>query len=801
VKPGRQVLGKAVDALEAGDVDTAIRLCRRHLRKKRTDSGALKLLAHALLRANEPRLALTETSLLVRIAPKNPNAWLLHGHVLFQCGDFDEACESLGKTVSIDPLHAQGWHELGLALRPAGKQDAALEALAKAHQADPASSTYRNNYCLALIESGDATQAVRLCRKAIDDDPATADPWHLLGQALLMLSDFDGAQDALEKAHALAPGNPFVTGNLGSCLARQGRHGRGIRLLRQAMASPAASPGTRKNLIRALAESGKASATLAEIKQFHPNADQDEYASAVAEALSSLTNHGHLEPATKLLNLALAELPDNAELTAERARLLIRARAYDDAEHLLDDALVCCPEHEALLGQRVILYAETGRIELATRIVEQSLVNREFKHDLLDGLLYRLNYSDRHTPESIYRLHRAWADTLATQDHPGQHSRFDNSLDRAKKLRIGYVSADFRNHSVAFFFEPLLEMRNRETVEVFCYSNNSIKDDITRRMRDSADHWRQIGQLSDVRAEELIRADGIDILIDLSGHTAGNRLPLFARRPAPVQVTFIGHVNTTGLDTIDYRLCDEITDPPGEQDHLYSESLYRLPCNHFCYQGIDVPPSQRASSESDPVTFGSFNVLPKMTDTTLDLWCEILRQVPGSRLLIKAKQLAEPAEMEHLFTRLERRQVHRDRVELQAWSASKADHLRLYECVDIGLDTTPFNGITTTCEALWMGLPVIALRGDRYVARVAASLLTYAGLEELIGETKEEFVSKAVALAGDRGRLARYHATLREQVAHSPLCDKQAYARHVETAYRKMWQTYVERANETRGSE
>ena len=313
-----------------------------------------------------------------------------------------------------------------------------------------------------------------------------------------------------------------------------------------------------------------------------------------------------------------------------------------------------------------------------------------------------------------------------------------------------------------------------------------------------ADHWLVTVGLSDDDLAERIRTDGIDILVDLAGHTAKNRLGVFARKPAPVQVTWLGYPNTTGLKAIDYRLVDAVTDPVGQADAWASESLVRLEGGFLCYAGSkDAPePTMPPCLTTGTVTFGSFNNPAKLSEATLDTWARLLARLPQARLLLKGNPFADAATRALFLSRLSERGVAAERVELVAWLPSEATHLALYNRVDVALDPFPYNGTTTTCEALWMGVPVVTLRGDRHAGRVGASLLTQVGLTDWIAGSVEEYLQIAATLAGNPQHLNDLRRTLRPRLAASPLCDGRAFARKIEATYRTMWQLRIHRSPE-----
>lgn len=350
------------------------------------------------------------------------------------------------------------------------------------------------------------------------------------------------------------------------------------------------------------------------------------------------------------------------------------------------------------------------------------------------------------------------------------------------RVRIGYVSADFRWHPVGRFLLPLLEHRNREAFELFCYSNVKVADATTSQFRQLSDHWRDISRLDTDQAVEHIRDDSIDILIDLSGHTSGNRLPSFARKPAPVQISYLGYAGTTGLTAMDFRLTDAQADPPGMTEHLHSETLIRLPINWCFAEPSDSPAVM--GRDPGPMRFCSFNHLCKVTDEMLRAWGKILHAMPDSQLILKAGGLASAKTRQRLRDRLIAAGVAVDRVSLREPTPGYAEHLRAFSSMDIALDTFPYHGTTTTCEALWMGVPVVTLEGPTHVSRVGVSLLHAVGLPELIARSAEEYAAVAVALATHQHRLGELRQSLRDRMRQSPLMDAKRFVFDFESALR-----------------
>jgi predicted O-linked N-acetylglucosamine transferase (SPINDLY family) len=333
--------------------------------------------------------------------------------------------------------------------------------------------------------------------------------------------------------------------------------------------------------------------------------------------------------------------------------------------------------------------------------------------------------------------------------------------------------------------EPILSRHDRDRFEVFCYADVSHPDDVTARLRALPVTWRDLAGIGHEAAAELVRADGIDILVDLGGHTRRSRLLVLARRPAPVQVTYLGYPNTTGLTQMDYRLTDAAADPPGESDSLHTEKLVRLPNGFLCYcPPADAPAPSR--SRDSGIVFASFNNMAKVTPEAISVWARILASVPGSRLLLKNRALGDRQVARVIAEVFSRCGLDINRLELRAPAAATADHLAVYNEVDIALDTFPYNGTTTTCEALWMGVPVVTWTGDTHAARVGTSIFRRIGLPELVGTSPEEYVRIAVELAGDRVRLKALRTGMRERMEASPLLSAQRITADIEAAYQGM---------------
>lgn len=401
------------------------------------------------------------------------------------------------------------------------------------------------------------------------------------------------------------------------------------------------------------------------------------------------------------------------------------------------------------------------------------------------AFLMALHYSDKVSPEEIVSAIREWGISFGAQyPEVKWENRAHSEVDR--KLRVGFVSGDFRTHSVAHFFEPIATARDRDAFEYFLYSNSSIKDAVSERLSASADAWRDVEALGDEELVELIRADRIDILVDLSGHTDSNRLAVFARRAAPVQVTYLGFPNSTGLPTMDFRITDANTDPPGLADDWSTECLLRLPDSQWCFRPFGGPaqPGPLPARKAGLVTFGSFNSLTKVNDNLLGCWAQILRKLPSSRLRLTRAQ--SPKRVAEITGLLCQSGVAAERIESTRFH-SEVPHGLQFSGVDIALDPFPYNGVTTTCELLYFGVPVISLRGRNCVSRSGLTILSTLKLSELVASTPEQYVDIAVKLANDLDRLEQLRAGLRDRFERSPLRDEKTFAKYFEKLLREAW--------------
>jgi predicted O-linked N-acetylglucosamine transferase (SPINDLY family) len=467
------------------------------------------------------------------------------------------------------------------------------------------------------------------------------------------------------------------------------------------------------------------------------------------------------------------------------------AESLDDAFEHFTRAAELNPSHvEAYCGIGAALVS-FGQIEEAISRLQHALQLRPTDQTIRSSVLFSLNYSQIHDARAVFSEHVRWGNSHFLNTS----YRHLNAPESKRRLRVGYVSPDLCTHSVAYFFEPLLANHNPTEIETFCYSDVAKPDATSERLQTLATHWHATHGISDRELADRIHADHIDILVDLAGHTNNNRLLVFSAKPAPVQVTYLGYPNTTGLKTIDYRLTDGWADPPGQSDDYHTEELFRLPSGFLSY----LPPANAPAVATPPVlskgciTFGSFNHLPKVTPDVVALWATLLHATPNARLALKNHSLSSRYARERYLRLFAEHGIGPERIELWGRDPSLAAHLDSYGKIDIALDTFPYNGTTTTCEALYMGVPVVTLAGGLHAGRVGASLLNQIGAADLIAETPQDYVHKAARLAQDHDALTEKRATLRGRMTASSLCDGKGFAENVESAYREMWKRWCQK--------
>lgn len=489
----------------------------------------------------------------------------------------------------------------------------------------------------------------------------------------------------------------------------------------------------------------------------------------------------------------LLEQGENAELRVILASIMHRARNLGAMAAHLDAVPEDCAQAANAANLRGMMLVSQGRLREGLDVMARTRVLAPDAITLQATRVMYLNYDPDLSRADLSREHFAFGQHFKNHLPVLPQDYADRSFDLERKLRIGFVSPDFRAHSVAYYVRPFFDAFDRDRFDVVGYANVAAEDTVTADLRNLATEWRDIVGWHNQQIADEIRKDRIDILIDLAGLTKDMRILAFTARPAPIQMSYIGYPNTIGLPQIDYRITDGIADPDDADDD-YAETLIRLPGCFLCYAIPGHAPAVEPGpcEHRDHVTFGSFNNLAKINPGVIELWAKVLNAVPQAQLLLKGTSSNDPATQNNIRNDMERHGVAPNRVMFAEYRTTPASHLAIYNDVDIALDTFPYNGTTTTCEALWMGVPVITLKGDRHASRVGASLLSAIGFEACIAESADDYVMTAKLMAENRSILKTARRTLRETMHNSPLCDNRAHARNLEDAFRATWQIRCE---------
>lgn len=448
------------------------------------------------------------------------------------------------------------------------------------------------------------------------------------------------------------------------------------------------------------------------------------------------------------------------------------------------------PKHIIAKNNLANVVANQGNAEEALSLWNQVLQQQPDYYSAYSNKLLALNYLANLSQVDIFKQHTDWAKQQSAVTKA--NDRFNNTPVTDRTLHIAYVSADFREHSVAYFIDSILKHHSKENFKIFCYSNASNHDTVSERLFSYVDTVRQISHQTDETVANWVRQDKIDILIDLAGHTSGNRLPLFARKPAPIQITYLGYPNTTGLETIDYRLADEITDPAEDNQAFTTEKLLKIPGGFLCYTPPLAAPdvARLPLLKNNYITFGVFNNVAKITPECVKVWSQVLQQVANSKIIFKNKSFSDPDTCLRYQALFEANNISADRLQFSGLTSSKTSYLDFYNQVDITLDSFPYNGTTTTFDSLYMGVPTITLAGDRHASRVGASILHRVEQDNLVATTHQEYIDIAVALSNKSNELKIMKQSMRATLTASTLCDGNRMTRELETIYREVWKVW-----------
>lgn len=649
--------------------------------------------------------------------------------------------------------------------------------------------------CAAVLRSlGRADEAIHHCNEALKIDARCSLALLYLGDIHMAQGHFEDAVVAYRSAIGLDPGFALAHQRLGWVAFKHGDFVDALGCYQRALAT-----GVSTSVL--YLDAGMAFMALEKL---------DDAQAAINNAIA-LSPHNpelyfHLARCLKRKNL-----PDQATVSLEQAvqagqgsaALRLKAASamrlmgsYEGAKRQLLCVLPNDPAFpHAQSGLGTLAFSE-GRHDDAIRHFKAALRLSPGLVPARSSLLLALNYAAGYSPAQVFQEHVAFGKSYARG--LGKKWAPNGTVDIGKRLRVGYVSGDFMEHSVAYFVKSTVACHDHSAFELFGYSNTPVEDDVTRGLKEHFDRWCNIHSLGDDQVAELIRRDGIDILVDLSGHTAENRLLVFARKPAPIQVSWLGYPNTTGLGAVDYRFTDGFAEPFGMTERYNVEKLWRLPDVFCCYTPCVKEPARRTSAEltvratpalrNGYVTFGNFNNIAKMSPPVVSLWSSLLRELPSAKLMLEAPMLGMDLLRGQVLAQFAAHGVGEDRLILLG--RKREQQYVLYHEVDIALDSFPCNGGTTSFDTLWMGVPLVTLAGQTFVSRMGVSLLSNLGLTELIAQTEDQYIAIAMALATNLEKLNALRLSIRPRMETSPLLDQARFTQNMEAAYRKMWTTW-----------
>jgi protein O-GlcNAc transferase len=651
-------------------------------------------------------------------------------------------------------------------------------------QVHPDSPDLFNVLGAALAAQGRHSEAVTLLRDLLRAAPDAPEIYNNLGIILKQMGHLAQAEACFRDAVRLAPDTYQAHNSLGLVLAEQGRNPEAVACYEQALRLCPDYFEALINLGDVLQRMGRPAE--AEERYRHGVRLRPDRAVVHNNLGVVLNEQGKFADAERCYRAALRLVPRYPHAHYNLGTALAHQGKMDEALACYEEAVRLSPDYADALNNLGSCYQEQGRVDEALACYRRALAAQPGHPSAYSNYLFALHYPSGYDPEVSLAEHLRWARQF---DGVGEETRASDPLDLDPhgRLRVGYVSGDFREHVLGRYSEAFITAHDRGQFEVFCYANVQSPDERTRRIQAAADHWRSLVGVSDEEAAEQIRQDRIDLLIDLAGLTRGNRLAIFARKPAPIQASNFGYPASTGLAAIDYRITDSYCDPPGWTERYHRGKLVRLPDFQWCYvPGLCPEISPLPAQRSGAVTFASLNNLVKVTDEMLAIWAQVLQALPESRMLVLTG--AGSAGDARVLRAFRRYSIESPRLVLVG-KQPREGYFRLYQGVDICLDTFPFNGCTTTADALWMGVPVVTLAGKTWVSRQGVGVLTQVGLEDLITQSPTNFIETATRLAHDLPRLAELRPQLRERV-RGTLGNVARFTRQLEAAYRDMWQHY-----------
>ncbi|MGD9721559.1 MAG: tetratricopeptide repeat protein [Pirellulales bacterium] len=742
-------------------------------------------------RAGQLREAATAYRQLLAVGPLQAEAHYRLAMISLAQGEPQAALEHAREALATDPQRAELHAMAGEAQRHLGQLHEAVACYRRALEIAPDYADGHNNLGTLLQAQGDLPAAADCYRRAIAVRGDYALAHHNLGVALQLRGELHEAAAHYAEAARLNPAAIESQLALGYVLIAQCRHDGAMEFFADAVRRQPNSAAARCGLGFAFQQTRKLPEAIAQYRQAVALAPG--YATAHYNLATALRNAGQRAEALVHFRETLRLDPNSIDARVGAAGVLLELGQPDESVLESRRAAQQAPHSHAACAQLAAALHAQGDLDGAIAANRRALEINPADHGGHSNLIYGLLAHEGLDPQTVFAEHVEW-DRRHARWFALAAPRPANDRARQRRLRVGYVSAHFREHAVSFFSEPLIAAHDHERFEIVCYSDVRLADETTARFRSYADLWRETAGISDEALAQRVRDDGVDILVDLAGHIGGNRLLAFARRPAPIQVTYLGYQATTGMGAMDYRLTDAQSDPPGRTEHWHTERLVRLPRSFFCYRPpADAPePNPLPALTRGHLTFASLNQAIKLRPCTWRTWARILAALPAARLLV----LSPPSGQ---FARVARDimaqcGVDGGRIEF-VLRRPRADFLRLHHEFDVALDSFPCNGHTTVCDALWMGVPSIMLEGGTYATRFGSIAPRNLGLDELVADSEARYVEIAVRLAGEWQQLAEWRRTMRDRMRASPLLDAPGFTRNLEGAYRQMWHDWLAKSS------
>lgn len=733
---------------------------------------------------------------ILAVLPKHADALHFSGLLACQIGEYGAGIALIRESIVVSPSPSAIYaNNLGNMLRESGTLPDAIDSYRRAVELKPDYAEAHNNLGNALREAGDAAAAMESCATAITLRPGYAEAYNNLGNALKDLAQLKAAALSYGKAIDARPDFAEAHHNLGNVLREQGHLDAAIECYRASIEAAPALAVAHNSLGLAFSERSEYRAAIdcfATVATLQP-----ERADAHNTLGNALNGQGRLDEAVAAYERAIAADPQFPDAYHNLANALRRMGHAQQALAMSRKALALKDDVPSFHNNLGTILADLNEFDAAVASYRKALALDPDYAESHTCVLFGQSYASGWSPEQHLRDARYFGERMTALARPHVHQPGANDLGGAvRPLRIGFVSADLRKHPVGYFLGSVLARLDRTRIEPIAYSNALLHDELTARLQPRFAGWRNIVDIDDETVARQIRDDRIDILVDLAGHTGRNRLPVFAWKPAPVQVSWLGYFATTGIAEIDYVLGDRHVLPPGEEGH-FVEQLWRLPDSYLCFtlpeREVEIGPLPALAHGA--VTFGNLNNQKKLNDGVIAVWSRILRALPGSRLLLKNHQLNEPWTRQTTLERFAAHGIATGRLLLEGPSP-RDEYFATFNRVDLALDPFPYPGGTTSVEGLWMGVPVLSRRGDRFLSHLGETVLQTAGLSDWIAENDDDYVAKALAFASDLPRLAALRTGLRAQLLASPLCDAPRYARHLESAFTQMWTRWLDSARD-----